>query len=88
MPNSDTTAATIARQTGKKIDNPPLRPFRLVQRVVRAYREQMAKETEAFLSTRFAALDRSTGQLQSRILDRADPLEELWRLSARPPRAF
>jgi hypothetical protein len=54
MPNSDTTAATIARQTGKKIDNPPLRPFRLVQRVVRAYREQMAKETEAFLSTRFA----------------------------------
>jgi hypothetical protein len=48
----------------------------------------MAKETEAFLLTRFAALDRSIGELQSRIPDPTDPLEQLWRLPARPPRAF
>jgi len=60
----------------------------LAHRVVRAYREQMAKENEAFLMTRFAALDRSIGQSQSRIPDHADPLEQLWRLPARPPRAL
>jgi hypothetical protein len=87
MPNSN-TAATTARQTSKKIDNVPPRRFRLAHRVVRAYREQMAKETAAFLWTRFAALDRSIGQLQSHVPDRADPLEQLWRLPARPPWAF
>ena len=85
MPNSNVPAATTARQTSKKIANESPRGFGLAHRVVRAYREQMAKETEAFLWTRFAALDRSMGQLQSRIPNRADPLEQLWRLPARPP---
>src|SRR6516165_4598421 len=88
MPNSNTTAAPTALQISKKIDNAPPTRFRLARRVVHAYREQMAKETEALLWTRFAALDRSIGQLRSRVPDRADPLEQLWRLPVRPPRAF
>jgi hypothetical protein len=87
-PDSNTTAATTTLQITQKIDNAPPTRFRLARRIVRAYREQMDKETEASLRTRFAALDRRIGQVQSRLPDRADPLEQLWRLPARPPRAF
>jgi len=82
------TNATTARRTCEKTRTEPPRLSRLAHRVVRAYREQLAREDEALLITRFAALDRSIGQTQSRIPDRADPLEQLWRLPARPPRAF
>jgi hypothetical protein len=85
MPTSNTPAATATRQTNKTTQNARPTLFRLAHRVIRAYREQLAKDNQALLIAQFAALDRSVGQLQSSITDRADPLEQLWRLPATPP---
>ena len=85
MPTSNTPAATATRQTNKTTQNARPTLFRLAHRVIRAYREQLAKDNQALLIAQFGALDRSVGQLQSSITDRADPLEQLWRLRPHRP---